>query len=840
VTQERATAGPGAADTPNGLTAAEVAARRQRGQANTAPEVGARSVWEILRSNVFTLFNGIIVTFFVVLLIVGPIQDTLFGAAVIVNSGIGIAQEWRAKRMLSRLAELNAARAQVRRDGVVRTVAQHEVVLDDVLVLGLGDQVVVDGRVLQATGLEVDESLLTGEADPVPKGPGETVLSGSFVVAGGALVRAERVGADAYAGRLAADAGRFTLTRSELRAGIDRFLRLITWLLVPAAIVLTVSQFLVQHRFADAIAGTAAGLVTMVPEGLVLLTSVAFAVGALRLGRRNCLVQELSALEGLARVDTVCVDKTGTLTEPGMRLASMRPLPGPPAASDAAPHAAPDDGPGDRAGDRPDGAERGSLIEAAAGALAAVEARPNPSSTALAAAYPEPPGWRARGATAFSSARKWSGADFGEHGVWLLGAPEVLLDAGDPALREVAPLAGQGLRVLVLGRLDRLPAQDETPPPVRAEALFALSQQVRPDAADTLAFFARQDVRVVVLSGDNPATVAAVAARLGLPGAAEPVDARTLREPADVEAAAEPASGGAAEAAVESESDSLAARLERTSVFGRVTPARKRAMVAALRRRGHAVAMTGDGVNDVLALKDADIGVAMGSGSPAARSVAQVVLLDDRFATLPYVVAEGRRVIGNIERVASLFLTKTFYALLLSISVGVLRLPFPFLPRHITLVGVITIGVPAFLLALAPNQARVRPGFTARVLRLALPAGLVAGGATLVAYALARAEHGSTLVQDRTTATIVVYAVAAETLAIVARPLTGWRLLMLLASVGAFLLALVTPWVREVLALDASSFAQDLRALAVVLVALVVLPIVLRFTGALPGSRRTI
>ncbi|WP_084729661.1 cation-translocating P-type ATPase [Streptacidiphilus neutrinimicus] len=778
--------------TLTGLTDAEVAQRVAAGQVNDVPLRSSRSTAEIVRANVFTRFNAIIGSLFVVILVVGPIQDGLFGFIIVANTGIGIVQELRAKQTLDNLAVIGEAKPRVRRNGTSVAVSNSEIVLGDLVELGSGDKITVDGQVAEADGLEVDESLLTGEADPVLKHPGDPVLSGSFVVAGGGSFATTKVGREAYAAQLAEEASRFTLVESELRTGIDTILRFITYLLIPTAIGLILSQLYVSGSdLREAIRRMVAGIVPMVPEGLVLLTSVAFAIGVIRLGRRQCLVQELPAIEGLARVDTVCLDKTGTLTEGGMDVEEIRPLDG----------AGPEE------------------IARALTALGTADPRPNASLQAIIDVHPaatddERAGWAVEQAAAFSSARKWSGAELREDdggvGTWLLGAPDVLLPAESPALAEVDRLGAQGLRVLLLART---PTPLDAPDPavgLAPRALVVLRQRVRPDAADTLRYFARQNVSAKVISGDNALSVGAVANSLGLPGAQDPMDARRLPK-----AAMDP--------------EDLAAAVEGHSVFGRVSPQQKRDMVGALQSRGHHVAMTGDGVNDVLALKDADIGVAMGSGSEATRAVAQIVLLDNRFSTLPLVVAEGRRVIGNIERVANLFLVKTVYAVLLALATIVCRVPYPFLPRHSTVLSGLTIGIPAFFLALAPNNERARPGFVRRVLRFAIPAGVIAGAAAFTAYMLARANHATGQVADTSTATLTLFIVALWVLAIIARPYALWKLVLVAAMGLGFVLVMTVPWAQTFFQLHLEGWRDPLTGVAIALVAGVLLEIVWRW-----------
>ncbi|MFE5405304.1 HAD-IC family P-type ATPase [Streptomyces sp. NPDC056580] len=769
-----------------GLSRAEVAERVARGQVNDVPVRSSRSIGEIVRANVFTRFNAIIGVLWLVMLFVAPIQDSLFGFVILANTGIGIVQEWRAKQTLDSLAVIGEARPTVRRDGVAVEVATHEIVLDDLVETGPGDKIVVDGVCAEADGLEIDESLLTGEADPVVKRPGDPVMSGSFVVAGGGAFRATKVGREAYAAQLADEASRFTLVHSELRSGISTILKYVTWMMVPAAIGLVITQLVVKsNNLKDAVARTVGGIVPMVPEGLVLLTSVAFAIGVIRLGRKQCLVQELPAIEGLARVDTVCLDKTGTLTEGGMDVTELRPLNG---------------------ADEP-------YVRRVLGALGESDPHPNASLQAIIDACPDSEEWRCVESLPFSSARKYSGAAFsegdGEASTWLLGAPDVLLPQDDPALSETERLNAQGLRVLLLARATRELDDPEPARGARPTALVVLEQRLRPDAGDTLRYFADQEVHAKVISGDNAVSVGAVAAKLGLSGTA--VDARRL--PADRE--------------------DMAKALDEGTVFGRVTPQQKREMVGALQAGGHTVAMTGDGVNDVLALKDADIGVSMGSGSEATRAVAQIVLLDNSFATLPSVVAEGRRVIGNITRVATLFLVKTVYSVLLALLVVCWRVEYPFLPRHLTLLSTLTIGVPAFFLALAPNTERAHPHFVRRVMRYAVPGGVVAGVATFTTYLLARDHYTGpdSLEAETSAATLTLFLVSMWVLAIIARPYTWWRIALVAAMGAAFLLVLVVPALQDFFALRLVGVAMPWTAVAVSAVAAAALEFLWRWAG---------
>jgi cation-transporting ATPase E len=771
-----------------GLSAADVAQRIAEGKANDAPDARSRSLGSIIRSNLFTWFNGLIFGLWIVMITVAPIQDSLFGFVIVANTLIGVIQEWRASQTLAKLSLIGEAKPIVRREGVDIEVRPAEVVLDDIIVLRTGDQLVVDGVVVESVGLEIDESLLTGEADPVDKSIDDSAMSGSFVVAGGGLYQATRVGRDSFAAGLTEQAKKFQQTNSELRDSVAKFIRVISFALLPVGALLFWSQIQAVdspdsgQTIKDAIRGTIAGVVTMVPEGLVLLTSIAMAVAVIRLARYKVLVQDMPAVEVLARVDTVCVDKTGTLTEPGMHVKDVISL----AASEP--------------------------IDEALGAMGASEGSPNPTLQAVAEAYPKP-AWSLVSAVPFSSARKWSSATFDEHGTWLLGAPEMLLldDTGAAVRAQAEEIASVGSRVLLLARSSATPEAgpdaERGPGSLSPVALVVIDQKLRDDAADTVAYFLEQGVHITVISGDNPGTVGAIAAQAGIPGADNPVDARTLPE----------------------DTAELATVLDSRSVFGRVTPLQKQAMVDALHLRGKTVAMTGDGVNDVLALKHADLGIAMGSGSGATRAVAQLVLLNNKFSVMPHVVAEGRKVLGNIERVSDVFLTKTFYAILISLmTAGSALVPFltapldfPFLPRHLTLIGALTIGIPGFFLALMPNKERFRPGFFKRVLLFTIPAGAIAGVSAMLSYYIALPDEGATpaqVVAAQGMATLTLFIVTTAVLLQSARPLNLIRLGIVALMIGIFLGVLLIPFFAKFFALQISWNGTTLMAVIIGLV----------------------
>ncbi|HEX2784341.1 MAG TPA: HAD-IC family P-type ATPase, partial [Ilumatobacteraceae bacterium] len=712
------------------------------------------TVGEIVRGNVFTPINLIVGILAALVIAAGSPKDALFGGVIVANSIIGVIQELRAKRVLDQLRVVSAPRAHAVRDGQVVELQVHELVLDDVVELRAGAQVVADGKVLTYENLEIDESLLTGEADPVVVTDGDEVLSGSVVVAGTGRVVVTKVGADNYAAKLAEEARRFTLVNSPLRNDVNRIVRWVGYTIIPVGLLLASSQFLRRNDgWRESIISTVAGLVGMVPEGLVLLTSVAFAVGVARLAKQRCLVQELPAIEVLARVDTLCVDKTGTITEGSLALADVVPL---------------------------DGSDR-TKVDTVLAAMAQLDPDPNATSRALEKAFTEPTKWTATGRVPFSSARKWSAMTFDEHGSWVLGAPENVLtsDYSGELREQVEAHASSGQRVLVLVESDGAftDGTDAKLPSSTPMALVLLEDIVRHDAPATLKYFADQGVTVKVISGDNNVTVGAVAERAGLAGWQDNMNATTM--PPD-------------------DSEEFADAVEHSTVFGRVTPHQKRSMVRALQGRGHIVAMTGDGVNDVLALKDADCGIAMASGSEATRSVAQLVLLDSNFAAMPAVVSEGRRVINNIERVASLFLAKTTYSVILSVLIGVFALAYPLRPIHLSILSWFTIGLPAFFLALEPNDQKVSPGFLSRVLGRSVPAGVVIATVTISVFAIVQLDEAIDADHARTVAVLAAGSVALMNLYLVARPMNHLRATLVITMVACFALAFVLPWSRDV------------------------------------------
>jgi cation-transporting ATPase E len=729
-----------------GLSQSEVAERVARGETNATKRTTSRPLWHIIRDNVFTLFNAILTACFLAILVLGDLRDGLFYGIVIVNSAIGIVQELRAKLALDRLALLAAPVVAVRRDGMTVIISPSQVVLGDTVVLRAGDQIVADATVIDAVDLTVNDSLLTGESEPVAKGAGDQVLSGALVAGGTAYVLVTAVGAASYANRLTAEIRRHSLAHSELRAATNRVLVFISWILGPIILVVVGSrvvssgfdpQYFTGGRWRGALLDVVASVVSMIPEGLVLLISLAFGVAAIRLAQQRVLIQELGAVETLARVDVLCLDKTGTLTSGEVSFLRAETLVHHPAMAEAL-------------------------------GLFARDDAANATARSLAPAFPEAAG-EVLSRVPFASSRACSGLELeweGSRTAWLLGAPERVFAGHPAAATRAAAFAADGHRTLALARIKgAMPAAEGLDPAgldLEPVAILLFGETIRPDAAATLNYFAVQGVRCLIISGDNPATVTALAEGLGVGSSS--VDARALDDDAAIRAA-----------------------LAEHSIFGRVTPEQKRAIVRVLQEDGHTVAMTGDGVNDAMAIKDADLGIAMGSGTSASRAVARVVLLDNEFGHLPNVLAYGRRVIANVERVANLFLAKTVYGIVFAIVFALLLWQFPLLPRQLTLVSTLTIGIPAFFLALAPNRRIYHPGILGRLLRYAAPTGLIAAATTFAANAFLR---GVVPVDEaRSITTVALWIVAFWILCVLARPLDGWRALLLGTMIALFVLA---------------------------------------------------
>ena len=667
------------ADPQLGLTRDQVEARLSAGWSNDPGESPSKSERQIIQENCLTFFNLIFLILAVLLVIAGSYKNMMFLVIAIANTAIGTFQEIRSKRAVDRLTLVAEQPVKAIRDGVRTEVRPSRLVRDDIIELSAGDQICADA-VVRSGEMQVNESLITGEADAIVKGPGDTLKSGSFVVAGRARAQLTQVGPDAYAAKLSAGAKKNVhATESEMMRSLDRLIRVVGFALIPVGCVLFYRQFqMLGMDFQTSTESTVAALIGMIPEGLYLLTSVAMAVSAMKLAQQKVLVQDMNCIETLARVDVLCVDKTGTITEPKMEVQDVIPL--------------------DQQKDSPE------QLEAVLAALYSGVEPENDTGRAMAEVFARKTDWQCLSRIPFNSQTKWSAAVFAGQGAFVVGAPEFILGPRYESIRQtVEPWSSLGCRVLLVAQYDGAPGQNTPldPDRVRPMALALLSNRIRTTAPATFRFFAQEGVSIRVISGDNPVTVSEVARRAGIEGADRYVDASTLKSDADFTRAAR---------------DCI--------VFGRVTPDNKKKLIQALKKAGHTVAMTGDGVNDVLALREADCGIAMASGSQAASQVAQLVLLKSDFAAMQGVVGEGRRVINNIQRAAALFLVKNIFSLLLALISMFATFPYPIMPLHLSMISGLTIGAPSFFLALESNHERIKGRFMAGVLRKAFPGGL--------------------------------------------------------------------------------------------------------------------
>ena len=731
-------------DPKTGLTAAQAAELLEQGLGNEAVASNAKTTGQIIRENTLTFFNLVFVVLAVMLVISGHFRDMMFLGIAVVNSVIGIIQQLRSRATLEKLTLLSESRVKVVRDGQLGTVPVHRLVREDIVELGAGDQIPADGPVMSGQ-VTVNEALITGEADPIIKDVGDELLSGSFVVSGKCRARLDRVGSASYASRLSleakADQG---VGRSEMMKSLDKLIRFIGFALIPIGAALFYNEIAVQgNTFTDAVPAVVALLIGMIPEGLYLLTSVALAVSVMRLAQGRTLVHEMAAVETLARVDVLCVDKTGTITQPEMAVREVVPL-------DEERYPA------------------GRVEEIFNAYYRAIDAD-NDTARAMAERFSKPSLWMAERTVPFTSAHKWSAVVFKTYGAYAVGAPEFIMGPRYADLEHmVAPYQREGCRVLLLAKCANAPTMEGgLTGAVEPVALAVINNPIREEAPKTFQYFAQQGVAVKVISGDNPSTVSAVAVQAGVKDAERYVDAATLKEAADYDRA-----------------------VREYSVFGRVTPDQKRKLVKALQRGGHTVAMTGDGVNDVLALKDADCGIAMASGAEAAAQVAQVVLLDSNFAAMPQVVQEGRRVINNIQRAAALYLVKNIMSLFLSLINLVAGFPSPFIPIQLTLISALTIGAPSFVLALEPNHEIVKGRFMTNVLRRALPGGLT-NVLLIVGIQLFTLAFDFERVTLSTLATVIMGEVGLLVLYYISKPLDWKRWTLLGVMSAAFVVAVL-------------------------------------------------
>ena len=674
-----------------GLTDEQVNERIEQGKVNADENPNTRTYKQIVRENTLTFFNFLNLVLLILVLMVGSYKNAFFVGIIIINTLIGIAQEIRAKKTIDKLAILTAKKSIVIREGKKWTVPTEDLVLDDLVCLKTGDQVPADAKVLEGS-VEVNESLLTGESDNLPKNVGDELFSGSFVTSGEACCQIIHVGKDNYAAQITSEAKEFKRHNSELKNSLNAILKVISIIIVPLGALLFYKQYyVVGNTFKDSIVSMVAGVLGMIPEGLVLLTSVALTLGALVLANKKTLVQELYCIETLARVDTLCLDKTGTITEGTMCVERVEPW------SEASENKDTDEIPTEDE-DEPDLHE----IENMMANLMYVLKDQNATIDALRKRFPAKSSMTLEHIVPFSSDRKYSGAVFEDNGTYLMGAAQFLFPEGREDILDVCQnYAEEGLRVLVLAHSTQMAEGTELPENLEPAALLLLTDVIREEASDTLQFFDSQEVDLKVISGDDPVTVSAIAKRAGLKNAENYVDATTLETEEQLEEA-----------------------VAKYSVFGRVTPQQKKEMVQALQKQGHTVAMTGDGVNDVLALKEADCSIAMAQGSDAAKNIANVVLLDSNFASMPHIVNQGRRVVNNIRTAASMFLIKTMFSVMLSLLTIFFGKAYPFEPIQMSLISACAVGIPTFLLAQENNYDKIDHTFLRHVFLNAFPAAL--------------------------------------------------------------------------------------------------------------------
>lgn len=756
-----------------GLSDEEVQERIDRGQVNILPKTPSRTISQIIKANVFTLFNGLNLILAVIVCIAGSPKNALFSMVILTNTIIGIFQEVRSKITLEKLSVLNSIGATLMRNGHSVKLNIEEIVKDDVVLLENGDQIVADGIVIGNDEFEVDESLLTGESDPIVKKKGDKILSGSFVVAGKGYFKVTNVGSDTYIAKLANEAKKFKTINSEMQDAINKIIRIIIWLIIPVGILLMSTQIIFSgKRWDEAAIAAVAGIIGMVPEGLVLLTSVTFMVGVITLSKYKTVVQELPATEVLARVNVLCLDKTGTLTEGVLEVAEIKLI-------------------------------SKFNIDAVMPTLAHAFPSNNATQVALMNKYPNRGNVEITKIVPFSSSRKWSGASLKGMGSWVIGAPEMILKERYHYIKDKVEVeAKKGRRVLLLAHFPEENISEKLPNNVGAVALIMLEDIIREEAPSTLKYFEHQGVEIKIISGDNPITVSAVAKRAGVKNSEKYIDARKL--PNDIE--------------------ELSDIVKEYNVFGRVTPHQKKNLVKALQYNNNTVAMTGDGVNDVLALKEADCGIAMASGSDATRSVAQLVLLDSNFSALPKVVEEGRKMINNLERVSNLYLSKAFFSLIMSIIFCIIVLPYPFEPIQLTLIGSITIGIPSFFLAISPNKEVVKSGFLRRILNISVPNALIFALFTIGAY-LFSMMSGLGVMGSRTVAVMVAGGIGLIILIDVSRPFNGFKALLFLSMLITFIAAFILPITQKIFNLKMVPFIFIVISVAIIILAAVVMPV---------------
>ncbi|WP_294351004.1 cation-translocating P-type ATPase [uncultured Clostridium sp.] len=774
-----------------GLTDKEVKKRILSGDTNKLPKAPSRTIGQMIRANFFNIFNVLNLVLASLVLIAGSPKNAIFAGVIIVNSIIGVGQELNAKKTLEKLSVLSMASAKVLRNGKKIKVSVEDLVLDDIVCLSSGEQVLADSKLVFGDELEVDESMLTGESDPVYKKEGDSILAGSFVVAGEGYARITKVGNNTYSSKLADEARKFKIINSELQNSISKIIKILLILIVPLGITLTTTQIFFSHStWREALIGVVSGIIGMVPEGLVLLTSATFIVSVVKLAKHDTLIQQLSATEVLARVDVLCVDKTGTITEGKLKLVDVKQV----------------------------GEENKEEIDNVLATLVHNLPSKNPTQKAILDGYKKCPDIEVLEKVPFSSRRKWGGIILKGYGSWVLGAPEILLGNNYKKFsKEVEAEAIKGRRVLLLGKIDQMTLKKGLLSEVKEKAFILIEDVIKKEAPAVLKYFKEEGVTVKVISGDNPITVSAVAMRAGVEGADRYVDARTLPE----------------------DMNELTKVVDKYNIFGRVTPHQKKNIVKALQAKDHTVAMTGDGVNDVLALKESDCGIAMGNGSEATKAVSQLVLMNSDFGALPKVVNEGRRQINNLERVAELFLSKSIFFVSLSLIMSALMLPYPLVPIQTSLVGSFAIGIPAFFLALEPSGGRVTKGFLKRILTASIPNGLTMMSFTVGAYVFTYMS-GASVDHCRAVAVLVFLGISLVILCRVSLPFNKYKLILFLTMAIGALSNYFIPIGRTFFSLTTIELKEWILAGILIVIACIMISVVVKVIRKFESSKKNI
>ena len=751
-----------------GLSNEEVLKRKEDGKVNYIPKAPSRTIWQIIRANLFTSFNAINLILAAIIILAGSPKNSLFVGVIVCNTLIGVAQELRAKETLEKLSVVSMVKAKVLREGETKEIPASEIVLDDIIYLENGIQIMVDAEVVYSNGLEIDESMITGESDSISKKLKDNLYSGSFVVAGEGYARVTKIGKQTYSSILAEEAKKFKVINSELRNAINKIFKILIWIIIPVSILLTVAQLKATgNDWRSAMIGTVSGIIGMIPEGLMLLTSATFIVSIVKLGKHDTLVQELCATEVLARVDVLCLDKTGTITQGNLKLSDIRNI----------------------------GSRSDKEIDEILSVLIHNLPSNNPTQKAILDKYTSYNNEvKCIKKVVFSSKRKWGGAKFEGLGTWVLGAPEIILKEKYNLIKgAVEEEAKKGKRVLLLANVCNDVLEDELTGKIESAALILIEDIIRKEAPEVLAYFEKQGVEVKIISGDSPITVSEVARRAGVNEWKNYIDARELPD----------------------DNDKFREIVRKTKVFGRVTPHEKKRIVKALQEDGHTVAMTGDGVNDVLALKTSDCGIAMANGSDATKAVAQLVLMKSDFSALPKVVEEGRKQIQNLERVSELFLSKTIFSIFVSVIASILLIEFPIDPIQLSLVGSCAIGIPGFFLALLPSTGKVEKGFLERVLTVSIPNGLILAIFTTSTFVIAR-HIGSDITYSKTPALLLFAGISMMILIRVARPLTKFKMGLCIAMFSIMALAFLTPVGRLIFSLERLKLRHWIISLAVI------------------------